>query len=189
MDRTADAMIDWDGLTAWAYRTLVLYLRRYYGWLTWCDCEDIASEALLRLWRVYGAEPNDEPMPKNLLITIARRLIIDHGRAQQARPVLESFLDDTFDEDISTVAGAIRDPAPEPEAHVIRDETMRDVVMALAACSPEIARAIVRSYVLGQPNPEAAAAEGVPLGTLKARVRRGRIQITRRLGIPFQEVA
>lgn len=189
MDRTADAMIDWDGLTAWAYRVLVSYLRRYYGWLTQCDCEDITGEALLRLWRAYGSKPNDEPMPKSLLLTTARRLIIDHGRAQRVRPTLESFADDLFNDDISTVAGAVRDPTPEPEAQTIRDETIQDVIAALAACSPKIARAVVRSYVLGQPNLEAAAAEGIPLGTLKARVRRGRIQITRRLGIPFQEVA
>lgn len=60
----------------------------------------------------------------------------------------------------------------------------REIEEALAALPPEFRAAIVLADIEGLSLPEVAVALGVPVGTVKSRVFRGRRMMARRLGEP-----
>ncbi len=60
----------------------------------------------------------------------------------------------------------------------------REIEEALAALPPEFRAAVVLSDIEGLSLPEVALALGVPVGTVKSRVFRGRKLLARRLGEP-----
>ncbi len=77
----------------------------------------------------------------------------------------------------ATAGAAEAEPAPGPEP-----ELRRDLQDALAELPDEERRLVVGVYVEGRTYPEMADRSGVPLGTLKRRLRDGLARLRARLG-------
>jgi RNA polymerase sigma-70 factor (ECF subfamily) len=140
--------------------------------------EDIVLEAYLQLWRTA---PSYDPVRGTVtawLLTVARSRAIDWLRARKARRAdLEQNLDDVFD---------LHDKRPSPEHHSIessRDRIIRDVMAELPA---EQRRAIELTYFSGLSHSEIALHTGLPIGTVKTRIRLGMIRLRELLG-PYAE--
>jgi RNA polymerase sigma-70 factor (ECF subfamily) len=114
--------------------------------------EDIVQETLLRAWRHPDALTGDRTRP--WLFTVARNLVISRYRARRAR--------------------APEVPLPSGDVLVADDELDRamlswQVADALGKLTPAHRDVLVHLFFGGQSIAEAAAALGIPEGTVKSR--------------------
>jgi RNA polymerase sigma-70 factor (ECF subfamily) len=116
--------------------------------------EDIVQETLIRAWRNLDKFEDGKGSVRSWLFTVARRIAIDAYRSQQARPI------EVGDAMLSVV----------PAAGAMDSSLDRIVVLdALASLSPDHRAVIFETYYRGRSIDEAAAALGIPAGTVKSR--------------------
>jgi RNA polymerase sigma factor (sigma-70 family) len=125
--------------------------------------EDVAQEAFVRAWKHAAVFDPRRASATVWLSTITRNLAIDALRLRRATPM---------DPD-DAVWLALADEGTAPEAQAEHVDAMDRVRHALAIVPVEQRRALVRSAFYGQSATEIAAAEDIPLGTAKSRVRLG----------------
>ena len=117
--------------------------------------EDLTQETMLRAWRNIAGLDADIAILRPWLLTVARRLAIDAGRAKRARPsevgdidlAILSSPDDTIDRML--------------DAEIIKE--------ALQQLSPEHRNVIIEVYYNGRSVAETAEFLGIPAGTVKSR--------------------
>jgi RNA polymerase sigma-70 factor (ECF subfamily) len=125
------------------------------------DAEEIAQEALLAVWRKAGQFDPVSAGAAAWIYTIARNLRIDAVR----RTARAGAVDHDAELDY------LVDPAePADDAMARNDETDR-VGRALSSLSEEQSMAIRLSFIEERPHPEIAGILGLPLGTVKSRIR------------------
>ena len=117
--------------------------------------EDIVQETLLQAWRHPEALKPERGPIRPWLLTVARRVAIDHHRARQARP--HEVGDDGLDEQLTDdgIDQAL-------ERWLVAD--------ALATLAPAHREALLHTYYAGRTVTEAAVTLGVPAGTVKSRL-------------------
>jgi RNA polymerase sigma-70 factor, ECF subfamily len=116
--------------------------------------EDVVQETLVRAWRnLADLDPDAGPV-RPWLFTVAHHLAIDAHRARRARPP------EVPDTALSSVP-ALDDLAGALDRIVVTD--------ALHALSADHRAVIVETYYRGLTVNEAAAALGIPPGTVKSR--------------------
>lgn len=130
-------------------------LLRYALHLTGGDtqrAEDLVQETIVRAWRHPEALAGRPARP--WLFAVARNLAVDAYRARQSRP--------------PEVGQAVLDTVPVDDD---ADRTLESwaVAEALAALRPDHRKVIVETYYRGCTVAEAAAALGIPAGTVKSR--------------------
>ncbi len=131
--------------------------------------EEVAQEALIRVWRHAPVFDHRRGSVTSWVLTITRNLTIDALRMRRAVPT---------DPDDFT-ASAMLSPENNPE-DVVRRADVRDVMRAaLAELPPEQRRAVVLAAVYGRTASEIGEEEGIPLGTAKTRIRTGLIRLRR----------
>lgn len=126
--------------------------------------EELAQEAMLMVWRKAELFDPDRASAAAWVFTIARNLKISSHRG--GSPALHTF-DPNF--------GA-QDP-PQPDTILSGLEDARLVRAAMRALTPDQARAIEMAFFHEQTHTEISQALGVPLGTIKARIRFGMIKL------------
>jgi RNA polymerase sigma-70 factor (ECF subfamily) len=116
--------------------------------------EDIVQETLLRAWRHPEVlDPARGPI-RPWLFTVARRLVIDAHRAQQARPR------EVRDLELVDVT------APDDIERAIEGWVVAEALASLSAAHRDV---LVETYYRGASVQEAATTLGVPPGTVKSR--------------------
>jgi RNA polymerase sigma-70 factor (ECF subfamily) len=145
---------------------LALHLLRNHG-----DAEDVLQETFLRVW---DCAPRYDPAkcpPDGWALLIARCRAIDRIRRRSV---------------------ALPPPRPEsvdpPTSELERREDAGRVVEALAGLAANEAEPIRLAFFDGLTHEQIATRLGLPLGTVKTRIRRGMIRLRDRLG-PNSEVA
>jgi RNA polymerase sigma-70 factor, ECF subfamily len=116
--------------------------------------EDIVQETLLRAWRNLDNLDDDARPVRPWLFTVAQRLAIDAHRARHARPT------EVGDAALAAVP-SLDEMGPALDRILVAD--------ALRALSQEHRAVIVETYYRGRSVAEAAAALGIPAGTVKSR--------------------
>jgi len=118
--------------------------------------EDVVQETLLRAWRnADRLRAGGHASLRPWLVTVARRIVIDEHRSEQARPA------ETYDRDLDGFAES------DATDRVLRTMTVTDALRTLSQPHREV---LVATYFQGRTVPEAAAELGLPLGTAKSRV-------------------
>jgi RNA polymerase sigma-70 factor (ECF subfamily) len=120
--------------------------------------EDVVQEALLRAWRHPEAMQPGTGSTRGWLLTVTRNIVRDHQRARRARP--REVGDAELDSD--RVSGT----APDPIDQALQSWTVAD---ALATLRPEHRSVLLETFYRGRSVAEAAAALGIPAGTVKSR--------------------
>ena len=129
------------------------------------SADDLTQETYLRAFRALpGFEARSSA--RTWLLGIARRACADHLRTVVRRRRL--------DERLAAAATADR-PYPDPAGHL----GAADLVRRLPA---ERRGAFVLTQLLGLSYAEAAAVEGVPVGTIRSRVARARCDLVEAVG-------
>jgi RNA polymerase sigma-70 factor (ECF subfamily) len=130
------------------------------------DAEDAVQETLIRAWRAlprFRAEAS--------FSTWLYRICLNAVHDQRARAARGSGvpLDD------------LAEPA-DPRDSILEAELSGELQLALAALDETYRTAVVLYDVLGRSYAEISAVLGVPEGTVKSRIFRGRTELARRLG-------
>lgn len=129
--------------------------------------EDVAQEALLRVWRHAPVFDARKGSVTSWVLTITRNLTIDALRMRRAVPT---------DPDDFAAAAAIS-LEHDPEDSVRRGDARHLVQSALVTLPPEQQRAVVLAAVYGRTALEISETEGIPLGTAKSRIRSGLLRL------------
>jgi len=126
--------------------------------------EDVVQETFLRAWRSSDRFDPELASLRAWLFAIARNAMIDHRRAQSARPWQTNLIDLPTAEAIESESRSPDDAEVEAllQAWLIEE--------SLARLSVEHRSAIVNTHLLQRPYAEVAAELGVPVGTLRSRV-------------------
>jgi RNA polymerase sigma-70 factor, ECF subfamily len=121
--------------------------------------EELAQETLLMVWRKAALYSGEKGSATTWIFTIARNLRIDRLRREVAwQPLPEGAEDEP-----ST------DPLPDEE---LDTRERRDRVRAaLAELPPDQSEVVTLSYIEGLSHSEIAERLGLPLGTVKSRMR------------------
>lgn len=121
--------------------------------------EELAQETLLTVWRKAALYSSAKGSATTWIFTIARNLRIDRLRKEVAwQPMPEGIEYEVSD-----------DPTPHDE---VSDRERRDRVRAaLAQLPPDQSEVVTLSYIEGLSHSEIAERLGLPLGTVKSRMR------------------
>ncbi|HTP77244.1 MAG TPA: sigma-70 family RNA polymerase sigma factor [Rhizomicrobium sp.] len=132
--------------------------------------EELAQEAMLTLWRKAGLFDPGKASASTWIFTIARNLRIDAIRRER-RPEIDA-----------------NDPTLLPEGERHADETMDwaqaedRLRRALAELPREQSQIIELSFLADKPHSAIAAELGLPLGTVKSRIRLAMARLRAALG-------
>jgi RNA polymerase sigma-70 factor (ECF subfamily) len=130
------------------------------------DTEDVMQEVLVQLWnKAHLYEPR-KGKPLTWLTTMARNRAIDKIRSKQRR----SRLNDDFETESKGVQPEFDESGLEALEVKERDGL---VMRAVAKLNPDQREAIKLAYFSGLTQAEVAERLNEPLGTVKARIRRG----------------
>jgi len=132
------------------------------------QAEDLAQEAMLSLWRKAHLFDASKASAATWLFTIARNLRIDAIRREK-RPELDP-------QDFQPEA----EPDADDALSLARDEGR--LRAALKALPPDQAAVIEQSFFADKPHSQIASEQGIPLGTVKSRLRLAMARLKTALG-------
>jgi RNA polymerase sigma-70 factor, ECF subfamily len=121
--------------------------------------EDLAQETLLAVWRRAALFSSTKGSASTWIFSIARNLWIDRLRKEVPW------------QELPPAHAEASSPEPSPEVVLSENEVTIRVRAALATLPAEQQRVLELAYLRGLSHGEIAAELGVPLGTVKSRVR------------------
>ena len=140
--------------------------------------EDLTQETFLKAYRALGSY---DPRWKlaSWLLKIAHNATIDHLRRQRldTRPLEGSAEDDTG----GPIAQLADGSTPDPEQRARGRALARDLCGALEALEPAYRELLLLRFQEGLAYHEIAEVTGLPLGTVKVRLHRGRKRLAEAL--------
>lgn len=150
-----------------------------YGGLIWSialrfaedrsQAEDIVQETFMDLWRSAHRFDAAVAGEKTFVGLLARRRSIDYTRKQRRQPPAEPLM----------AAESLPDETPETTAE---RRVEHAAVLELLKELPEVTQELFSlHFEKGLTHPEIAERSGLPLGTVKTRLRRGLIELRDRL--------
>ena len=141
------------------------------------EAEDILQEAFLRVWtraETYDAQTGG-PLP--WIVRVARNRAIDRLRARRVRAAVDAPAIDVAAVEAAVPASGIQTP----EAAVMIAEKRRTLTDALAGLPADQRQLIEAAFFEGYTHSELEQRFGLPLGTVKTRIRAGMIAMRQRL--------
>ncbi|MDE3203161.1 MAG: sigma-70 family RNA polymerase sigma factor [Acidobacteriota bacterium] len=132
--------------------------------------DDIAQQGFVQAWRHGATYDARRASVGTWLSAITRNLAIDALRVRRPQPV-----------DTDAILARVGSTERTPEAAALAGESIEELRAALRGLPPEQARAVVLAGVVGLSASQVAAAEGIPLGTAKTRIRTAMMALRRTL--------
>lgn len=128
------------------------------------EAEDVVQDVFLTLWRRPDCFDPARGTARSWFLTVVRNRSLDHLRRRSQRSHKDVF--------------EMADRLPDPQAADVLDELataaraelLWQLVDGLPACQADLIR---RAFISGQTHQELADATGLPLGTVKSRIRLG----------------
>ena len=127
------------------------------------EAEDVAQEAMLRLWRVAPDWRQGEAKVTTWLYRVTTNLCTDRLRVRQRRKATP--LDDAPD---------VEDAAPMAEAVLIEADRMAALNAALLALPDRQREAVVLRHIEGFSNPEIAVVMDIGIEAVESLIARGK---------------
>lgn len=136
---------------------------------TYEEAEDMTQEIFMKLCislEKYDFEKNFSAW----LLTLAKNYLIDqYRRTKWEKKTREDFNEHYLQADASE----------SPEAGILRQESQKMIWDGLHQLSSEVRMTVILRDIQGKSYEEIAEIMGLPLGTVKSRVNRGRLQLAR----------
>jgi RNA polymerase sigma factor (sigma-70 family) len=139
---------------------------------------DLSQESFVRAWRALG-QYQFEAEFSTWLFRLASNVCIDFLRRQKRQSHVSLTLED--DDTDEGKEYAVPDPAPLPEQTVLERETKRELYAAMQALPAEYREILQLRVVESLPYDEIGKILGVPIGTVKSRLARARLQLRKNL--------
>lgn len=150
-----------------------------YGGLVWSitrryvgdrgAAEEVVQEIFTELWRCAGRYDPSVAKESTFVSMLARRRAIDWLRKQSRQPVLDPL------PEVDAIPIADDDPSPSRACET------EDVRRAVDHLPDETRNLFDLHFDQGLTHPEIAEKTGMPLGTVKTRLRRGLIEVRNHL--------
>ncbi|MBU8871019.1 MAG: sigma-70 family RNA polymerase sigma factor [Gemmatimonadales bacterium] len=134
------------------------------------EAQDLAQDIFVRLYKRLDTCRDAEKFV-SWLISIARNACLDHLRRRKARPPRR----DIPAEEMSS----LKDAGPTPEENWVRSSRQKLVHRALRQLSEINREIILLKDIQGLPLEEIAGLLELPLGTIKSRSSRARVELAR----------
>lgn len=125
--------------------------------------EELVQEAMVMVWRKAAQFDPVRASASTWIFTIARNLRVDHFRRIGNQP---TGAGDDSEEGVDQP-----DTAPQPEEGLLTRQRESGVRHALKQLAPEQAHVLQLSFFEDKPHARIAQELGIPLGTVKSRVR------------------
>jgi RNA polymerase sigma-70 factor (ECF subfamily) len=139
------------------------------------DAQDVVQDVFIQIWDKAKLYDPTKGKPLTWALTMTRNRSIDRIRAIQRRTRLR---DDFESETVADESAGVREALFEVDASE-KSQILRDAVGRL---SPEQRKVIELAFFGGLTQSEVADRLGEPLGTVKARARRGLMKLKEILG-------
>lgn len=123
--------------------------------------EEVAQETFVRVWQYAGTYDARRGRVDTWLLTIARNLALDTRRVRSREIV--NFDDASLLQHVST--------EPDPEGRGVLADEIRRLRRAILELSEEQRRVLFLATFQGRSGKEISEREGIPLGTVKTRLR------------------
>lgn len=136
------------------------------------EAEDLAQEAIVRAYEAW--DRFDGSNFKAWILRIVTNLYINRYRQKQRTPQLASLEDEKAMEPVAVESG-------EPDRQLLDELVGAEVEEALGKVPEDFRMAVILSDVEGLTYQEIADATGVPIGTVRSRLARGRAMLRKQL--------
>ena len=136
------------------------------------DARDAAQEIFVRIYRNLGRSI-DERRFVPWMVRISRNICVDHIRRRKSRPPAHDLPCDKLP--------ALADGRENPEEHWAAGSRKRMIYRAMRNLSHVSREIILLKDILGLPLEEISSQLAVPLGTVKSRCNRARIELAERV--------
>lgn len=146
------------------------------GW----EAEDAAQEAFVRAYATLSRF-RGECTFRTWLFRIAHNLCVDRARRARFRSRAAPTLTHASDEAREDILDALPDPGPGPEAEAISREAAAQVAAALAGLPDRLRAVLLLWEGEGLSYQEIAGVMGCPVGTVKSRLFKARMELRKRL--------
>jgi RNA polymerase sigma-70 factor (ECF subfamily) len=175
--------------TAWFSEAVVDILPELFGTArrltrNSADAEDLVAEAVAKAWRGSDALA-DRSAFRRWMHRILANTYTSWWRAAEARPVVESLMDETSTDESFSLFERLHQPFllwfSTPEQVFLNDLLREDLERAIDQLPEPFRVAVVLSDVQGLSYQEIADALHVPIGTVRSRLARGRATLQRAL--------
>jgi RNA polymerase sigma-70 factor, ECF subfamily len=143
------------------------------------EAEDALQDASLQIWRRAASYDPTQSSVFSWAVLLTRSKVIDRLRARSRR--LRVVAESTDDDD-NTVAASDASTAETTADNVNRNEDATRVRSVLQALPSEQRQAIEMAFFSELTHHDIAAQLNQPLGTVKARIRRGLLRLRDELG-------
>ena len=131
--------------------------------------EECLQEAYLKIWQKATSFDSSKSSTLTWMYTITKNTALDKLRAKKSRPQ-QSVIDEF---DLSTLSSS----SPTPEAMASLGNDIKHYLESLKDLKPLQRECIMLSSYYGHTHKELADKLGLPLGTVKAWIRRGKQQL------------
>jgi RNA polymerase sigma-70 factor (ECF subfamily) len=149
------------------YGGLVWSLARRFSTST-ADAEDAVQDIFVDLWKSAARYDPRIASEAAFVTVVARRRLVDRRRRRTRRPDSEPMPEKTDY------------PSHAPDAELCSEAALAS--RAIAELRPEQRDVLLMATVEGLTHDEIASSTGMPLGTVKAHVRRGLLRVRELLG-------
>ncbi|HLO16795.1 MAG TPA: sigma-70 family RNA polymerase sigma factor [Anaerolineales bacterium] len=130
--------------------------------------EEVLQETFLRLWKRADQYVPERGSPLIWLLAIARRTTLERLRFESHRPILSD----------GNEPSSLLESIPQPET-TSEEARWRSLYLAVQALPAEQKQLIELAYYQGMSQSEIAEILGLPLGTVKTRLRAGMMRLRR----------
>ena len=161
----------WEALLGVHTRKIYNLCYRFTGRVE--EAEDVTQEVFIKVFQTLRSYDAAQGSFSTWLNRVARNHLVDHyRRARKDR--LTSSLDDEL-----PAAEQKASPQAEPTNHVESRERREILQLALDKLSPDLREAVILRDLHDLDYEEIAQVLGVPQGTVKSRINRGRLELGR----------
>jgi RNA polymerase sigma-70 factor (ECF subfamily) len=173
--------VAWETLTRTQHRRIYGICYRFTG--SQSDAEDLTQEVFLKMYKNLASFDPAKGGFTTWLTTLTRNLLVDNYRRTRMDRVSDS-LDETLDgenEGGITKADRLADGGKSQEQIVSGMQLRAQIQEALKQVSPELREAVILRDLEDMDYKDIAEVLGVPQGTVKSRISRGRSELARLL--------
>jgi RNA polymerase sigma-70 factor (ECF subfamily) len=135
------------------------------------DAEEVTADVFAQAWRSSSSFDAARGNPMSWLVMMTRSRAIDRLRSRDTRRRVERTIDD---------AKPVPDSTPGAEQRSIASQQQRLVRNALAELADDQRELIRMAFYQGLSHSELAEKTGLPLGTVKTRIRLGMMKLRAR---------
>jgi len=161
----------WEAIVRQHWRRVFNVAYRFVG--THEESEDLTQEIFLKIFKSLGTFDRRANF-QTWLISVSRNLCIDHYRSvRKERELIDRSVDAG---ELSPIATTIS-----PQAALERQDQVGLLKDALGALSPALRTAVLLRDIRELTYQEIAAHLGLPEGTVKSRINRGRAELARQI--------